>query len=63
MGVVVTVAVVLVAWTVCALVVGLVLGRAMALRPRGEAGSDAPAPEAPRGPTATPLSVSFRERL
>ncbi|MDH2413352.1 hypothetical protein [Nocardioides sp. CER19] len=62
MGVVVTVVVVLVAWSVCALVVGVVLGRAMALRPRGDAHSAPPAPETPRGQTAAPLSVSYRER-
>ena len=60
MGVVVTIAVVLVAWCVLALVVGVVVGRAIALKPRG----DVPAPEPGRAPTgAAPLSISYRERL
>lgn len=68
MGVVATIAIVLVAWCVCALVVGVVVGRAIALKPRG--GVPAPASESHRSPephrgTAgmTPLSVSYRERL
>lgn len=58
MGVVVAVAVVLVAWCVCALVVGVVVGRAIALKPRG----DVHPPEA-RQPqsSGTPLPASYRE--
>jgi hypothetical protein len=64
MGVVVTIAVVLVAWCVLALVVGVVVGRAIALRPQD--------PQVPRGETPEPgrapspgasLSVSYRERI
>jgi hypothetical protein len=36
MGVVLTIAVVLVAWCVLALVVGVIIGRAIALKPRGD---------------------------
>jgi hypothetical protein len=36
MGVVLTIALVLVAWCACALVVGVIIGRAIALKPEGE---------------------------
>lgn len=64
MGVVATIAIVLVAWCACALVVGVVVGRAIALKPRGGVPAPTPTPESHRGPTGmTPLSVSYRERL
>ena len=60
MGVVATIAIVLVAWCLCALVVGVVVGRAISLKPRGEV----PTPDTHRGTTGmAPLSVSYRERL
>ncbi|GAA1945964.1 hypothetical protein GCM10009798_01170 [Nocardioides panacihumi] len=60
MGVVTTIAIVLVAWCACALVVGVVVGRAISLKPRG----GVPTPEPHRGPARmAPLSVSYRERL
>jgi hypothetical protein len=58
MGVVVTIAVVLVAWCVCALVVGVVVGRAIALKPRGDVRP--PEPRQPQ-PSGTPVSASYRD--
>jgi hypothetical protein len=60
MGVVVTIAVVLVAWCVVALVVGVVVGRAIALRPRGDLSAPDSDPAPSRGPS---VSVSYRERI
>jgi hypothetical protein len=54
MGVIVTVAVVLVAWCACSLVAGVVIGRALALRP-----SEA-LPEPPRGAAAPTAARSGR---
>jgi hypothetical protein len=62
MGVVVTIAMVLVAWCLVALVVGVVVGRAIALKPRGEV--PAPGSEHGHAPSrGASLSVSYRERL
>jgi hypothetical protein len=60
MGVVVTIAVVLVAWCACALVVGIVVGRAIALKPGGHA---AP-PQLARTPVSGQrMPFSYPERV
>ena len=58
MGVIVTIAVVLVAWCVLALVVGVIVGREIALRPRGGAA----VPERLHEQSGDPLASSYRER-
>jgi hypothetical protein len=60
MGLVVTIAVVLVAWCVCAVVVGVIVGRVIALKPRG--GVRPPEPRRPQASVA-PLSASYREGI
>lgn len=61
MGVIVTIAVVLVAWCVCALVVGVLVGRAIALKPSSRIATPS---AGDRSPTqATPVSVSRHERI
>lgn len=57
MGMIVTIAVVLVAWCVLALVVGVVVGRAIALKPR----RDVPVSESLREQSGDPLASSYRE--